>query len=105
MSRRIKPVKRTLALFGGWRIKRDTGLIFEIGLSRGRIETLTFGAYASLTDRDTVLFKLMADSDNRDIVSSVELSRNILKGDGEAFIRLLKSKGEAAIYAGSVWRW
>jgi hypothetical protein len=47
----------------------------------------------------------MADSDNRDIVSSVELSRNILKGDGEAFIRLLKSKGEAAIYAGSVWRW
>ena len=66
---------------------------------------IIFGAEARLTDKDTILFKLKNDIENRDIGINLELSRKIIKGDGEAFIRALKSKRETAVYAGSAWRW
>jgi hypothetical protein len=35
----------------------------------------------------------------------LELSRKIFEGDGEAFMRILKTGREVAIYAGGAWRW
>ena len=60
---------------------------------------------ASLTDNDTVSFKLRDAVEDRDVGITLELSRKILKGDGEAFLRMLASGREASICAGAAWRW
>jgi hypothetical protein len=36
---------------------------------------------------------------------SLEFSRKIFKGEGETFLRLLRSEKEASVYAGAAWRW
>lgn len=100
-----EPVKRTVTLFGAWRLKKDTGLIFEIEYADKKTQAITFGAEAKLTDKDTVSFRLKDDTENKDLGINLELSRDILKGDGAAFLRLLKSGRESAVYAGAAWRW
>lgn len=102
---REKPVTQTITLFGAWKIKKNVGLMFEVEYENKKVHAMVFGAEATLTDKDTILFKLKNDIENRDIGIHVELSHKILKGDGEAFLRLLKSKRESAIYAGAAWRW
>jgi hypothetical protein len=104
-SNRALPETRTVTLFGKWRLKRDVGLIFEAEYEDGKTKRMVFGAEASLTGKDTVLFKLKNDVENKDMGVNLELSRKVLKGDGEAFLRLLKSNRESAVYAGAAWRW
>lgn len=67
--------KRTIALFGKWKIDKRTGLFFEIKHDRGGI-------------------KLEA-----------ELSRFLLAGQGEGFIRTLVSPKETAILCGMGFKW
>jgi len=98
-------VRRAVTLFGIWNLKKDVGLVFEIEYGDDGTKRIVFGADAKLTDKDAVSFRLRNDPDNRDMGVSLELSRKILKGDGEAFIRLLKSNKESAVYAGAAWRW
>ena len=105
LNDRVDPVRRTVTLFGRWNLKRDSGLIFEIEYENKNTKQMVFGADARLTDRDTISFKLRNDTENRDMGINLELSHKILKGDGEAFLRLLKSRKEAAVYAGAAWRW
>ncbi len=105
LNDRIDPVRRTVTLFGRWNLKKESGLIFEIEYEDKKTKRMVFGADARLTDRDTISFKLKADTENKDIGVDLELSHKILKGDGEAFLRLLKSNKESAIYTGAAWRW
>lgn len=105
LAGRIKPIKRIIALSGRWMVKKDAGLIFEITYGDGKINTMKFGAQARLTDKDLVSFNLKNDMENRELGIELELSRKILKGDGEAFLRLLKSNEESAVYIGSAFRW
>ncbi|MCX5667813.1 MAG: hypothetical protein NTY34_05850 [Candidatus Omnitrophica bacterium] len=105
LSDRIDPVRRTVTLSGKWNLKKDVGLIFEIDYENKKAKQIVFGADARLTDRDTIAFKLKNDIENKDIGADLELSHKILEGDGEAFLRLLKSNRESAIYAGAAWRW
>jgi hypothetical protein len=104
LSRKPKPVKRTITLFGAWKIKKTLGLIFEVEYENKRVHAIVFGAKAKLTDKDTVLFNLKNNL-NREIGAELELSHKILKGDGQAFLRLLKSKRESAILVGAGWGW
>jgi len=104
-SGRPDPVKRSVTLFGKWNLKKDAGLVFEIEYGDAGTRRIVFGADAKLTDKDAVSFKLRNDLDNSDMGVSLELSRKILKGDGETFLRLLKSDKESAVYAGAAWRW
>jgi len=104
LSRRVKPIKRTVTLFGSWKVNKTTGLTFEVEYEKRKINTIGFGARAKLTDKDTILFNLK-NNINRGIGAELKLSHKILKGDGQAFLRLLKSKEEAAILAGAGWRW
>ncbi|MFH1189358.1 MAG: hypothetical protein V1682_01555 [Candidatus Omnitrophota bacterium] len=97
--------ERTVRLFGRWNLKRGSGLVFEAEYGNKATKTMAFGADVKLTDKDTVLFKLKNDIENRNIGIDLELSRKIFKGEGEAFLRALASKGESAIYAGAAWRW
>lgn len=105
LSGREEPIKKTFMLSGKWNLKRDVGLVFEIAYENGSMGTIVFGADAKLTDRDTFLFRLKNDIENKDIGVDLELSRSILKGDGIAFLRVLKSRQESAIYAGAAWQW
>lgn len=96
---------QTVRIYGSWSLRKDTGLVFEAEYENGKIRSMVFGANARLTDKDMVLLKLKNDIGNRDIGVSLELSRKIFAGDGEAFLEALASKKEAAIYAGAAWRW
>ncbi|MBU0709287.1 MAG: hypothetical protein KJ793_01070 [Candidatus Omnitrophica bacterium] len=84
--------KQTIKLFGRWKIKKDLGLIFEV--KRGY--DIVLGAEAKLSDRDSILFKLKDTGSEGEF----ELRRALLKGDGQAFIRFLKSKRESAVFVG-----
>ncbi len=105
LANRINPVRRIVSLYGSWKLKRDTGLIFEVEYENRKLHAIIFGAEARLTHKDTVSFKLKNDIGNKDIGATLKVSHKILKGDGRAFLQLLKSKREAAIYAGAAWRW
>ncbi|MCX5666075.1 MAG: hypothetical protein NT036_03390, partial [Candidatus Omnitrophica bacterium] len=102
---RVDPVRRTITLFGRWNLKKDAGLIFEIDYENNKTREMVFGVDARLTDRDTVLFTLKNDKEKSDIGANLELSHKILKGDGEAFLRVLRSNRESAVYAGAGLRW
>ena len=67
--------KRTVTLFGRWRFDKNTGLSFEI-------------QYAG-----------------KGVKVEAELTRSLLKGRGEAFIKTLVSEKEYAIMVGAGWRW
>ncbi|UCD55294.1 MAG: hypothetical protein JSV93_00415 [Candidatus Omnitrophota bacterium] len=103
LSHRAKPVKQTITLFGKWKIK-NTRLIFEVEYENSKVHAIIFGAEAKLTGKDTVSFKLR-NHINKDISANLKLSHKILKGEGEAFIRSLKSKRESAIFAGAARKW
>jgi hypothetical protein len=104
LSQRQKPAGRTVILFGTWKIGKKRGLTFEVEYENRRIHAILFGAEARLTDRDTILFKLRNEI-HKDINARLEVSRKIVKGNGEAFVRLLASKGEVTIYAGAGFAW
>ena len=101
---RPKPIKRTVTLFGTWKIRKNIGLIFEVEYGEKKLRAMVFGAKAGLTGKNTISFRLRNDV-NKDINASLRLSRKILKGEGEAFCRALKSRREASIVAGVGWRW
>ncbi|MDD4980923.1 MAG: hypothetical protein PHC54_06640 [Candidatus Omnitrophica bacterium] len=104
LSRKKQPVKRTIILFGRWKIKKTIGLVFEIEQEKGKVQTIVFGAEAKLTGKDTVSFNLR-NRLNKEIGAELELSHDIFSGDGQAFLRLLKERRESAILAGVGWRW
>lgn len=105
LSYRPKPIERSVTLFGAWKVKKNAGLIFEIKHGPRNIQTITFGAEARLTDKDTILFKLKNNIVDKDVGASLRLSHKILKGDGEAFLRLLKSRDESSVSIGAGRRW
>ena len=104
MSRKKQPVKRTITFLGRWKLDKASGLIFEVEREGRKIQTIVFGAEAKLTDKGTVSFRL-SNSLNEGIGVELELSRDLFSGDGQAFLRLLKSRRESAILAGLGWRW
>ncbi|MDD5427689.1 MAG: hypothetical protein PHI58_00435 [Candidatus Omnitrophica bacterium] len=102
---RIKPVKRTIALFGRWKFKRGSGLSFEIKYNGGKINSILFGADIALAGPGMVSFKLKDSVENKDLGMELVISKKILRSDGEIFLRALASKSEVACYAGAAWRW
>jgi hypothetical protein len=104
LSRRARPLSRTVTLSGGWNFKKGRGFVFEFECG-GEGRAIAFGADAKLTGSDTVSVRLKSRLDGRDMGGSLEFSRKIFKGEGETFLRLLRSEKEASVYAGAAWRW
>jgi hypothetical protein len=103
LSGRKQPVRRTITLFGSWKIKKGVGLVFEIETDK-KIRAIVLGAEAKLGEKNTVLFSLRNNL-NQDIEGKLELARDIFQGDGQAFLRLLGERGEVTIQAGAGWKW
>jgi len=104
IGRKKNPLKGAVTIFGSWKIKNGLGLLFEFekkGNGPGRI---SFAAEASIADKGTVVFRIKK-SIGADSEFELELSRKLLGGDGEAFIRILSSGEEKAVYAGAGFRW
>ena len=105
LANRTEPAAKTITLSGKWNLKEDVGLVFEIEYEDKKTNAIVFGADVKLTGKDTASFRLKKGAENKDIGVDLELSHKILKGDGEAFLRVLAARQESAIYAGAVWRW
>jgi hypothetical protein len=103
LSEKKQPVKRTITLFGSWKIKKGVGLVFEIEAGN-KIQAIVLGAQARLGEKNTVAFRLRNNL-NKDIFGELELARDIFQGDGQVFLRLLEERGEMAIQAGAGWKW
>jgi len=105
LTNRVRPLTKTVILYGKWNLTKDAGLVFEVQYDDRRTGRIVFGVDARLTDRDTVSFRLKSGMTNDDIGVELELGRDILKGGGQAFLRALRSRRESAVYAGAAWRW
>ena len=99
-----KPRTRVITLYGTWKIKKGIGLTFEIEYENKKLHAIAFGAKAELTPKDELSFKIRNER-NKEIGGELQLSHKILKGDGEAFLRFLKSKEETAVIVGAGFRW
>lgn len=98
------PSKKTITLFGQWKLNPKIGLLFEMPCEAGKINRLIFGANGKLDKNLNAEMRLESQS-GKDLGIDVKLSRSILKEQGEAFIRALKSRKELSITAGIGFRW
>lgn len=98
------PSKKTITLFGSWKVNKKMGLLFEMPYAEGKINSVIFGAWGKL-DKNLNLEMRLENKIGEDLGIDVKLSRRILDGQGEAFIRALKSQKEVSIVAGVGFRW
>ena len=98
------PSKKTITLFGEWKVNPKMGLLFEMPFEEGKINRVIFGAWGKL-DKNLNLEMRLENKIGEDLGIDVKLSRRILEGQGEAFIRALRSQKEVSIVAGVGFRW
>ena len=98
------PSKKTITLFGSWKVNKKMGLLFEMPYAEGKINSVIFGAWGKL-DKNLNLEMRLENKIGEDLGIDVKLSRRILEGQGEAFIRALRSQKEVSIMAGVRFRW
>ncbi|MCX5704431.1 MAG: hypothetical protein NT066_08110, partial [Candidatus Omnitrophica bacterium] len=98
------PSKKTITLFGSWKVNKKMGLLFEMPYAEGKINTVILGAWGKL-DKNLNLEMRLENKIGEDLGIDVKLSRRILEGQGEAFIRALRSQKEVSIVAGVGFRW
>lgn len=104
-SNKLRPRVKTVIIYGRWKIGIGSGLSFEIETARGRLYSISFAAEVSVTAKDDFLFKLKTGADMRDMGVSVELSRKMLGGEGEAFLRYVRNHEEGSVLIGATGRW
>jgi len=96
--------KKTIKLFGKWRLNKNAGLLFEMPCAKGKIRNVILGGWAKL-DKNHKLDLRLQNKTGEDLGIDVKLSRNIVEGQGEAFIRVLKLRKEVSIVAGIGFKW
>ena len=104
LSEAKNPVKQRVSLYGNWKIKGRGKLIFEVEYEKGKLYAIAFNAQAKLTDKNSVKFKLK-NKLNQNLSGEIELTRSMLKGNGEVFIRLLESHKEKTVLIGAGFKW
>jgi hypothetical protein len=91
--------KKVITLFGSWRINPKIGLLFQMPYEEGKLKKVVFGASGRL-DKNLNLEMRLESSLGEDLGIDIKLSKSILRGQGEAFIRALRSQKEIFISAG-----
>jgi len=72
--------------------------------AEGQIRSIVLGGWAKL-DKNSRLEVRLENKIGEDLGIDVKLSRDILEGQGEAFIQALSSRKEVSIVAGLGFRW
>jgi hypothetical protein len=96
--------QKTTTLFGTWKLDKDLGLIFEIEYSDDRIQEMVFGADCKW-DGGYALELRLKNKLNKDLGVSVNLSKKLFDGQGEAFVKALASEKEVSIVGGVGFKW
>ncbi len=99
-----RSVNRTLSLFGTWKVRNNAELTFEVNTDAAKYRSMVFGADVEMIRGTRLRFKL-TKSAGEPVGAVLELSKELLKGDGEAFIRFLEERGGSAVLAGCAVRW
>ncbi len=92
------PQKKTITLFGSWKLDRRLGLAFEVRSADRRVERIAFGAKAKINDDMDVELKLKT-TDGRDLGVELTLSRSML--DTQAYLRLVKEGAGGGVFIGA----
>jgi len=98
------PKAKTVVLSGEWKINERLGLLFEVPYEGKDVKSIAFGASFKLSEKDTLELKLK-NNKGSGLDADLKLSRNILKGQGEAFVKALKEGREVSLLAGVGFRW
>lgn len=98
------PKKKTITLFGAWKINEKLGLLFEMPYAEGKVHRIVFGATGKL-DRGYNLDLRLKNARHQDLGIDVKLSKTILKDQGQAFLEALKENKEISLVAGFGLRW
>lgn len=105
VRKRLRPAMKSIVINGRWKLSESAGLEFEGELSGGRLYSVSFGASARLTDRETLELSLRAHPGGRDLGIKLELKRRMIKGDGSLFVRMIAGSEESAVTAGGAIAW
>ena len=108
-----KRVKRTLTLFGKWKLSRDLALSFEVEYSGGRKAPITLGADFKLPWREGPAAAALPDKISIDLKNrsgrplgiELVLTKDFLKGKVKTFLRLARSTRESAVEVGVSGEW
>ena len=98
------PRKKTIMLFGSWKISKNLGVSFEMPCAKGKIRRVILGGWVKF-DKNHKLKIRLQNKTGEDLGIDVKLSKNILEGQGEAFIRALRTQKEVSVVAGIGFRW
>jgi hypothetical protein len=96
--------KKIITLFGNWKVNKNLGLLFEMPYEEGNIQGVTFGGWVKF-GRNNILEIRLQNKTGEDLGIDIKLSRSLIDGEGEAFIRALRSQEEVSIVAGLGFRW
>ncbi|PIQ81801.1 MAG: hypothetical protein COV76_07055 [Candidatus Omnitrophica bacterium CG11_big_fil_rev_8_21_14_0_20_64_10] len=95
----------TITLFGKWKLSRGLALALEMPAGPGhRRRQITFGADFEIGRAGQVTARLKTGS-GEPLGIEVALTRSLLAGSGEAFLRLNRSLEAQAVEAGVRLRW
>ncbi len=94
---------QSIAFFGKWKVSRDLSLEFEMK-SGSRKKSILFGGQYRLGSSREIAVNLKSEQGSPLGVELI-LTRDILSGDGQWFIRLQKSLEESRLEAGVKGRW
>lgn len=103
-ANRLRPRIRTFIIYGTWQVNATAGLQFKVETAGDRIYTIDLAAEATVGHAGTVRLELMSRT-GKGLGATLQLTRNFLAGDGEAFLRILGSQEERSIMAGAAIRW
>jgi hypothetical protein len=102
LNKKVK--KQTITLFGKWKYSRKLGLHFDMKYQNSVSRKIAFGGNFNFDERNKVTVDLTNQS-GKHMGMELVLTRQFLRTDGEAFIRLFKSQSEAGIMVGYDFKW
>jgi hypothetical protein len=102
LNKKVK--KQTITLFGKWKYSRKLGLHFDVKYQNSVSRKIIFGGDFNFDERNKVTVDLIAQNGKHMGIELV-LTRQFLKTDGEAFLRLFKSQVESGVMAGYSFKW
>lgn len=96
--------KKTLFLFGSWKVDKNLSLTFEIPYTQGKIRSISFGATCKL-NKDYTLEARLRNNLQEDLGINLKLTRKLFAGQGEAFLQMLKENKTINVLAGAGLKW
>lgn len=94
-----RTIRRTVALFGAWKLHRDLSVSFEMSQPSGGGRTLTFEGTAAVASRASVSVQLRS-RDGEPLGFAVVFSRSFLREEAQWFLRLERAGEDTRLLGG-----